>query len=368
VRANARYWPTVHPHVRRELRQWERRASEIADPALRAHALGKLQAERFNAEVAATLQTLAPRQHRPEAITVTVAFQVIYDYLDAVSEQPAADPLCNGRSLYRAFDDALSETPPVGSYYRHHDPLHRDDGGYLEALVATCRRAFGTLPAAAAVAPVARRTAARCGEAQTRTHAIPRKGVDQLATWAAAESPDAELRWWEVSAGAAASVLSVHALIAAAADPHTTTSDALRIDAAYLPISALTTLLDSLVDYEADTRSGSHRYLSYYEDAAAAAGRIGVVARRGAAAATTLPHADHHAMTVAGAAAYYLSAPGAHSAFARPIARHVIDELRPLVVPTLAIFHVWRRVKRLGMRRRRAVVRRGGSPHVSPVR
>src|SRR5829696_5146585 len=101
--ANMRYWSMVARRVQRELRHWEHRAHEITDPVLREHALGKLTEERFNAEVAATLATLAPWRRRSRVVVATVAFQVMYDYLDAVSEQPVADPLRNGRRLYGAF-------------------------------------------------------------------------------------------------------------------------------------------------------------------------------------------------------------------------------------------------------------------------
>ncbi|MGB2710973.1 MAG: DUF2600 family protein [Conexibacter sp.] len=361
--ANVRYWVSVAPHVRRELRHWERRAAAIADPALRAHALGKLRDEHFNAEVAATLATLAPRRQRQLVVTAIVAFQIVYDYLDAVSEQPVADPLANGRQLYGAFMATLGTQADGADHYRYHP--QRDDGGYLDALVTACREAFWALPAAIAVAPVARRSATRCGEAQTRTHAVPREGVGQLSAWATREALDHEMTWWESAAGAAASVLSVHALMAAAADPRTTSSEAASIDAAYLPISALTTLLDSLIDREQDTTTGNHGYVAYYPSATVAAHRIGEVAHRATSAAARLRHGPHHAMTVAGAAAYYLSAPGAGTPFARPVAAHVAGELRPLVTPILGIFRLWRLAKRLRPGRDREAIRPRGAAAAS---
>ena len=66
--ANVRYWPTVAPLAQRELRRWEQPAREVADPQLRALAFEKLTQERFNAEVAATLATLAPRTRRAESV------------------------------------------------------------------------------------------------------------------------------------------------------------------------------------------------------------------------------------------------------------------------------------------------------------
>lgn len=342
--ANARFWPTVLPVVRHELRRWDRRAHAIPDPVLRAQALAKLQGERFNTEVAATLATLVSPVRRRHAVEAMVALEVMYDYLDGLSEQPVPEPLADGRQLYRAFTDACAPSGPLADHYRHHP--QSDDGGYLAALVTTCRRALWSLPAAPVVAPVASVVTGRCGEAQTRTHAVARLGRAQLRAWGCEQPEAAALRWWEVAAGAAASVLAAHALIAVAADPATTALDAERIAEAYLATCALTTLLDSLVDGELDVASGNHAFLSYYGDDAEAATRLGTLARAAIAGMQRLPRAPHHLMTVAGAAAFYLSAPGAAGERARRLTAPLTEELGPLLKPALAIFGVWRSAKR----------------------
>ena len=108
--ANARYWTTVAPEVRAQLARWRTRATEIEDPKLRTLALHTLQEEGFAAEVAATLATLTPRRHRLAAIRGIVALEVMYDYLDGLTEQPTPDPLANGRQLFKAFTDALDRS------------------------------------------------------------------------------------------------------------------------------------------------------------------------------------------------------------------------------------------------------------------
>jgi tetraprenyl-beta-curcumene synthase len=333
LRANARFWATVFPTVRRELQRWEQRAQAIPDPVLRRQALGKLREERFNTEVAATLATLVAPRRRQAAVTAIVALEVMYDYLDGLSEEAVAQPLADGGALYGAFADAFAPAGPLGDHYRHH-PCS-DDGGYLAQLAMTCRHALWSLPAARAAAPAAAAALQRCGEAQTRTHAVAQLGPGQLRAWASAQPEAAALRWWEVASGATASVLAAHALIAAAADPATTPAEAERIAAAYLLTGALTTLLDSLVDGELDAATGAHAYVAYYHDEREAAERLAALARQAVSAACGLPRAPHHLMTVAGAVAFYLSAPAA------------AGELRPLLTPALAIFALWRVAKRL---------------------
>lgn len=346
VVAQLRYWTTVAPGVRRQLRRWGAHAEGIADPVLRAHAATKLRDERGNTEVIATLCTLAPRRHRRTVIDAAVALQVMYDYLDAVTEGPASNSLDDGRQLFRTFAVALTPGEPPVDYYRYHP--HRDDSGYLDALVAEARAAIEQLPALAAVLPIARAAALRFGEAQVRSHAVERERILQLEAWATKGAATTGLGWWEWAGGAAASVLAIHALLSAAADAETTPAQALQIDHAYLLSSALTTMLDSLIDDDADEATGSHRYVAYYGDAETAACRIAWLARVAVSAARGLPHAAHHTMTVAGIAGFYLSHPAARRGDAALVGARVVAEFGPLILPILATFRLWRRVRSVG--------------------
>jgi tetraprenyl-beta-curcumene synthase len=341
VVAHARYWLTVAPKVKGELRRWYEHAEAIADPTLRRHAAEKLRYERANTEAIATLCTLAPRQHRDTVVVAAVALQVMYDYLDAVTEQDVERPLRNSRQLFRTFSVVLTPGEAPVDYYRYHPQC--DDNGYLDALVASAREALGDLPALPAILPAARNAASQFTEAQTRSHAVPREGVDQLERWAQDFAHETNLSWWEWAAGASASILVVHALISAAADNSTTTANATRIAQAYLLGSTLTTMLDSLVDDERDSLSQGHRYIAYYPAPRIAGRRITVIAHRAIAAARELPHAAHHVMTVAGIAAFYLSLPRARSGVARAISPSIIRALEPTVLPAFVALRLWRR-------------------------
>lgn len=368
--ANARYWTTVAPLAWRELRRWRARAELIDDAALRAHALAKLHEDDGNVKTTVTLATLAPLRHRRCVVQAIVSLQVMYDYLDAVTEERFADGAACGDALFRAFDAAFS-AEAVTDYYRGHP--RRDDSGYLDALAATCREAQALLPQLRAVASLAAAIAAHSGRAQELSHRAAEGEIAPLARWAQDEAaaaapataavpaaaataprhagaappsttPAGGLAWWELAAGSAASILAVHALFAVAGDPRTTARDAVRTAHAYRLAATLTTLLDSLVDHERDVARGDHSYVAYYASAAVAAERIATIARRTSEAALGLRRAPHHLMTVAGIAAFYLSAAGARSAFALPATVRVTAELRPLIVPILWIFRTWRRV------------------------
>jgi tetraprenyl-beta-curcumene synthase len=344
VLANVRYWSSVAPHVRAQLAHWELRARAIGDPELRALALGKLRDERFNALLAATLATLAPRSQRARVVEAIVAMQVLYDYSDVLSEQSHFDEDASAR-LFTAFTDAVAPSPNSSGEYYATQPAFAD-GGYLQALVATVRGALATLPATGSIADVAQRSAARCAEAQILNHQASRSGIEEARSWATLQADGTGLGWQEFLAGASASVLAIGALIAAAATPGTTPQDAEQIDALYLSIGALT-MLDSVVDLQEDIAAGQLGYLQYYDDPGVLAQRLASVARDGVTRARGLPNGSHHIVTLAGIVAYYASAPTASSDFARPLIAPVRKELAPLIAPTLALMRAWRAAKRV---------------------
>jgi tetraprenyl-beta-curcumene synthase len=345
VVAGIRYVATVAPVVRVELEHWRRRAGAISDPAVRALALDKLEHESFNAEAGAMLATLAPRAHRRDVVQAIVALQVLFDVLDGLTEQPLRDPLADGERLFTAFTDALRESPSsAGS----------DDGpqeDYLLELSRVAREALGRLPGAGSVIEAAAASAQRAAEAQIRMHAARALGVDQLREWAQAEADGTGLQWRELLAGAASSVLVVHALIAAAADARTTTAQSTRIADAYLSICVLLTLLDSLIDQEHDQRTGEVGYVSLYEDRELLAQTLPEIARRAAGQARELPNGAHHVMMLTGVVAYYTSAPDTRGELTRPIVVRLHPALAPLIAPTLAFMRAWRLARRLGARK-----------------
>jgi tetraprenyl-beta-curcumene synthase len=349
VVANVRYWTTVAPLVRSQLTRWDHHALAIPDPALRKLALGKLRDERFNAEVAATLATLAPRWNRARVVEATVALQVLYDYVDALTEQPMADPERDGRRLFADLIGAVSVC--AGDTRQSFELPPNNDGGYLERLSRTVCLAFARLPGAPAVAEVARGAAERCGEAQILHHGASgsgsHSGIEELRDWAMPRAAGTGLGWQELLAGSTASVLAIHALIAAAADPGTTSKDAAELDRTYLSIGALS-MLDSLVDREEDIATGQLSYADLYDGPEAMASGLARAARDGITRARGVPNGAHHAMTLVGVVSYYASAPAANDdALARPVIARVKRELAPLITPTLALMHAWRLAKRV---------------------
>lgn len=351
--ANARYWATVALRVRRRLRYWESRARAIEDPELRALALQKLRYERFNAEAAAMAATLAPAAHRGHAVDAIVALELLFDYLDGLTERPFADPLGEGERLFRAFVDAIDDAegqPGAGgndSRDAHEGRDVRSDEVYLHELAGAVAVAVAALPAGQAIIPAARRCAARAAQAQTRMHATASIGAGQLEQWAEHAAQDSDLHWREYLAGAASSVLALHALIAAASDPRTTSADADRIEEAYLSICVVVTLLDGLIDHHRDDAAGELSYISLYEDPQLLAETLACAAREASRKSAELRNGAHHVMTLAGAIAYGASASGARSDLARPVLAQLRRELPPFIFAPLLLMRAWRLARRL---------------------
>ncbi|HMJ02557.1 MAG TPA: DUF2600 family protein, partial [Conexibacter sp.] len=88
--------------VARELRCWRERAVAIPDPLLRADALHAIDSKRGHTDGAALFWTLTPARNLG-LLRLLVAFEVIYDYLDNVSERGAAAGVVEGTHLFRAL-------------------------------------------------------------------------------------------------------------------------------------------------------------------------------------------------------------------------------------------------------------------------
>jgi tetraprenyl-beta-curcumene synthase len=335
--AAGRYWLSVFPAFQCELRHWRARARAIKDPVLRRLALDAQHSKRRSLEGAVAFAAFVPRAFRAPVITALATYQVIFDYLDTLSEQPNTDPIANGRQLNQALLAALDPVPVRIDYYAYCGP--GGDDGYLEALIEACRTALITLPSYTVIAEPVRRAAERIVVYQSLNHGDPSKSHEAFARWARQETqPGSELRWWETGA-AAGSSLAVLALIGATADPALNPQDTDSLEQAYYPwIGALHTLLDSLVDRQEDTAApGQRSLIDYYCSPTETAVRLEAIATQAVEHTRRLPHADDHAMILAAMASFYLSDPQASTPYARLAKKQVLATMGGLAAPTMLI-------------------------------
>jgi tetraprenyl-beta-curcumene synthase len=332
------YWFEIFPMARRELGEWRRRAASIPDPALRRDALFTHRTKGRRPEGLATFAVLAPPADRHRVIRSTVAFESMLDYLDTVSEHPAEDPVANTVRLHRAVEAAVDVAMAPEDYRASNGG--RNDGGYLAALVETCRANLGPLPSYPAVVESLRRCAGFDAQAQGLNHALL-FGADEepAAAWADRTAGEIELEraleWWEMVA-AGASPLPFGALMAAAADPLIAAEDVSRLEAAYFPwVAALSSLLDGLLDLS-EEQTGANHVLRYGSQEAAAE-RMGAIASRSLELVSELRDGELHELILAGLGGYYLAQPDAWLPGRERIAASVLAALGKFARPALTV-------------------------------
>lgn len=337
ARAARRYWLSAFPRARAEHGAWRRRAEQIPDPTLRNAALDALRTKSNDLEGAVAFAVFAPPRARINIVRAITAFQLAFDYLDTIVEMPNPDPITNGRSLNQALLVALSPGVPHPDYYKHQ--LHRDDAGYLEGLIDTCRAAISTLPSLAAITVPAQRALLRVVTYQSLNHGDAYGSRAAFTVWARSQSvAGIDLRWWETGA-ATGSQLSVLALIAAAADPTMRMDRATAIEHAYFPwIGALSTLLDSIIDRRVDEIEGQRSLVDYYTSPQETSERLRMMAVEALREIRPLVDAENHILILAAMAAFFHSTPQASAPDVALATRAVLDTMGGWATPALLFF------------------------------
>jgi tetraprenyl-beta-curcumene synthase len=321
------------------------RASSIPDARIRQDALDSLARKRTHLDGAALFWIL-PRHRNVRLLRLLVAYEITLEFLDDMNERAAHVGQANGRQLHLALVEALNPGTPISDYYRFHP--WKNDGGYLRALVLSCREHCAYLPSYSRVRPLAIREAARAQVLALNHDPSPPCRDAALRDWAKREFPGSdEASWFELS-GAATASLTVHVLLALAAETAFEESDLEGAHAVYFPwLSLAATMLDSYVDQSADAASGDHSYIAHYTSREIAVQRLCGIVERSAREARRLRSGHNHAVIVACMVAMYLSGDGANTSDLRASTRTLIDAGGSLTKLLLPILRVWRIAYRL---------------------
>jgi tetraprenyl-beta-curcumene synthase len=338
---SARELAWVLPGVAREVRAWRERALAMPANPIRDDALAALDTKRFHTEGAALFATL-PERRDPGLLRLLVAYELIWDYLDSVSERPCEDLIANGLQLHLAVPEALDPDAPISDYYRYHP--WSDDGGYLQALVETCRRECVRLPGFQLIRSLVVREATRAGVCALNHEPDPERRDARLRQWARYVFPgNLALSWYELTA-AASSSLAIHALLALATDPAIRARDVSATYAAYFPwVNLACIMLDSLADRADDLASGNHSYIAHYPSLDVAIARLQLIVRRSTELASRLPRGDRHALIPTGMAAMYLSKDSLRTPEMWAAAQSILRAPGMLPVVLWPLLRVWRR-------------------------
>jgi cytochrome P450 len=325
------------PAVSREIYAWRSRAATIPDTTLREDALESITNKRDHAEGAALFCVLPNRRDR-QLLRLLVAYQTIWDFLDNLSERVTGE--ANARQLHLALSEALDPEAPISDYYRHHP--WKDDGGYLRALVETCRAGCVALPSYSRVRPYVLAGVTQCSVQSVNHDPDPERRDAALRAWAERESPgDREISWFEFTA--AASAFIPHALLALAAEPSCEERDISKVLAAYFPwVSLVITMLDSYADQLDDVANGDHSYISHYADSDTAVQRLCEVVDLTARKTRELHNGHRHTTLVACMVAMHLSRDSACTPDMRAGTRAMANAGGSLTRLLLPLLRMWR--------------------------
>jgi tetraprenyl-beta-curcumene synthase len=256
--------------------------------------------------------SVIPRKRSRPLLRLLTTYQVLWDFLDSLSEKwPGLGPDDTER-LHLALADAVTIGGPLREYYG--SLVVVDDGGYLSSLVETCRECCLALPSFHDVAPLLHKEAARIS-VQVINHAAEREQRPlSLQAWVASEYPGRhEVAWFEVAAAAGANI-AIYALFALAAEQGCSSKRIEDTYSTYFPWGgALATMLDSFVDQFDDARDGTHSYIAYYTSPDEATERISRLLRRCLSETHGLNNGERHTLVAASMVAMYLSRDSARS-------------------------------------------------------
>jgi tetraprenyl-beta-curcumene synthase len=346
ARAARCYWLSVFPSARVEWAAWRRHAAQIPDRALREAAVSALLTKSDVLDGAVAFAVFVPQRTRLDVVRAIAALEIAFDYLDNVVELPNPDPIRNSRCLCQALRSMSEPGMTHPDYYEYH--AARDDCGYLEALVNTCRESLTKLPSYSVVAEPVHRALSRIVIYQSLNHGDADGAHDAFREWARSQSVLATgLQWWETGA-AMGSQLAVLALIAAAADPAMPVERARSIERAYFPwVGALSTLLDSVVDQSLDRAENQRRLIDYYGSPRVTAERLQLIAVEAGRAIAPLDDASNHMMILAAMAAFFHSRPQTSAPEVSQVTQAVFKTVGPGTSSALFFFRIQQALARI---------------------
>jgi tetraprenyl-beta-curcumene synthase len=331
--------------VSRELARWRYLAGAIPEDPLRTDAIDALLRKRGQSDGAA-LFSILPQSRCRSYLRLLVAYQVIWDYLDSVNERGAHHGIANGRQLHLALVDALDPGGPKRDYYAH-SPW-RDDGGYLQALVDTCRECCTRLPSYERVRHLVLRDAMRAQVLALNHDTDPERRDRSLRYWAAREFPHGhQASWWELT-GAASAGLAAFALLALACEPNPTDQEIEQTHAAYYPwASAVACMLDSYADLADDDENGDHSYLAHYPNTEDAIAGTCQLVHRCLCELHLLKNSEKHTVIVCSMVALYLSKSNARTPDMRAHSNRIARAGGSLSRALIPVLRVWRATHQL---------------------
>ena len=319
-----RYLKEILPLVNREVDSWQEYARARMEGVLQEQALASIEAKRFHCQGGA-FYALCGSVAEPEAfVRFVVALQTISDYLDNLCDRAGIEDEAAFAQLHLAMTDALDPEAETHAYYAQYP--QQNDGGYLEALVSTCRQYLAALPAYRHARADVLELAALYSRLQTYKHLRADKREAAMIGWLGKLNRTGRLTDWEYAA-ATGSTLGMFCLAALSCDTRLTPHMVRSVKSAYFPwICGLHIQLDYLIDQVEDRENGDLNFISYYPSETRTSERLRAFYREAMRSAAMTPQPPFTALIVRGLVALYLSDPKARQAPIKPVAAKLLRD------------------------------------------
>jgi tetraprenyl-beta-curcumene synthase len=294
----------VFPLVKQDLCHWRKLAENSVSTSLAEQAVASIDSKSFHC-LGGSIYALYPGVSSSNVVEFIVAYQTISDYLDNLVDSLQVHDEQAFAQLHLAMTEALNPEVPTSDYYLYYP--YKNDGGYLQTLVETCRARVAGLPSYQLVKLDMLWLARLYSQLQTYKHLDSNIREAKLRAWLEPYSEEyTQVFTWELAA-ATGSTLGIFCLYAAASTDLSAQA-ARQIREAYFPwICGLHILLDYFIDLEEDLSTDQFNFVAFYASTAEKSERLQLFVQKSLALAATLPYPNFHKAVVQGLLAMYLS-------------------------------------------------------------
>lgn len=258
-----KYIEYIFPMVDNELENWRNTAKSYGGP-LCEQAVYSINNKGFHARGGCAF-ALYPGCDIKSMVRLITAYQTISDYLDNLCDRMGVFDVEAFKCLHLSMTDALNPDVLLHDYYNLYP--FKDDGGYLNHLVETCRKEILRLPSYHFAKDEAFKYASLYCDMQSFKHLQPDIREKLLFDWAISKNAGYKsMKPWEFCA-ASGSTLSIFALFSYSSNANINKHLIDEICSLYFPwICELHILLDYFIDYNEDIETNELNFIGYYKN------------------------------------------------------------------------------------------------------
>lgn len=336
-----RYIFSTIPYVGKLVAYWEWEASLCPDQELRQQALASLKNKKFHCQGGAFF-TVTGCRYKKLLADLIVAYQTLCDYLDNLCDRAHCTDESAFFQLHISLLDALNPGKGKNDYYL--DYPYKNDGGYINKLVAECQKCIAQLPSYDSVADHVIHLAKLYISLQAYKHIDLECREKVLIDWVkSCLKPYPELLWQEFAA-ASGSTLGIFALFILASNEKVGPNESKTVVKLYFPwICGLHILLDYLIDQEEDRQGGDLNFTFYYRDQAEMQERLKLFIIKSIQNANHVPDKIFTRTIIEGLLAMYLSD---HKVQEQEMGTIALDLIETAGGGTLSTFHLCQIVRK----------------------